>query len=148
MLQHSAPAVARAVEARLLPEATTLSLRRLRARATELLLELDADGADQRREQAERAADVRVHPGPAEGMATLAADLPAEDAAACYDLIDQLARMLKADGDPRPIGQLRTAVLSLLIRRPADHGLPDGVPHPAHRHRLAGLPQRALDGPR
>ena len=127
VLQHSAPDVARAVEARLLAEATTLSLRRLRARATELLLELDAAGADERREAAQRAADVRTYPSPAEGMSTLAAELPAEEAAACYDLVDQLARMLKADGDERPIGQLRAAVLSLLIRRPADHGLPEGA---------------------
>ena len=42
----------------------------------------------------------------------------------CYDLVDQLARMLKADGDARPIGALRAFVLSALIRRPADHGLP------------------------
>jgi hypothetical protein len=60
-------------------------------------------------------------------MATLTADLPVEEAAACYDLVDQVATMLKADGDPRPIGAVRAAVLSMLIRRPADHGLPGGV---------------------
>src|SRR5206468_187990 len=95
VLQHSPAEVARAVEARLLAEATSLSLRRLRARATELLLELDTAGAEKRREEAQRAADVRTWPGPAEGMATLAAELPVEEAAACYDLVDRLARMLK-----------------------------------------------------
>ena len=127
VLQHTSAEVARAVEARLLGEACWLSLRALRARATELVLELDAEAADRRREQAERAADVRCYPAPTEGMSTLTADLGADDAAACYDLIDQLAGMLKADGDERPIGQLRAAVLSLLIRRPADHGLPEGI---------------------
>jgi hypothetical protein len=127
VLKHSAPALARAVEARLLPEATTLSLSRLRARATDLLLELDAAGADERREEAQRDADVRVYPGAAEGMATLATDMPAEDAAVCQDVINQIAWMLKADGDPRPIGQIRSAVHSLLIRHAADHGLPGGV---------------------
>jgi hypothetical protein len=63
-------------------------------------------------------------------MATLAADLPADEAAAGYDLIDQLAKMAKADGDPRPIGQLRAEVFSLLIRRPADHGLPAVTANP------------------
>ena len=60
---------------RLLAEATTLSLRRLRARATELLLELGADGADERREEAKRAADVLAYfdrpgtsNGPTEGI--------------------------------------------------------------------------------
>jgi Domain of unknown function (DUF222) len=90
-------------------------------------VELDAAAVDRRREQAQRAADVRTWPAATEGMATLAAELPVEDAAACYDLVDQLARMLKADGDQRPIGQLRAAVLSMLIRRPADHGLPEGI---------------------
>ena len=127
VLQHTSAEVARAVEAQLLGEACWLSLRQLRARANELVLELDAEAADRRREQAEHAADVRCHPAPTEGMSTLTADLAADDAAACYDLIDQLAGMLKADGDERPIGQLRAAVLSLLIRRPADHGLPEGI---------------------
>jgi hypothetical protein len=52
------------------------------------------------------------------------ADLPADEAAEGYDLIDQLAQMLKADGDARPIGQLRAEVFSRLIRRPPDSGLP------------------------
>jgi hypothetical protein len=127
VLQHTSAEVARAVEAQLLGEACWLSLRALRARATELVLELDAEAAARRHEQAERAADVRCYPAPTEGMSTLTTDLAADDAAACYDLIDQLAGMLEADGDERPIGQLRAAVLSLLIRRPADHGLPDGI---------------------
>jgi Domain of unknown function (DUF222) len=127
VLQHTSAEVARAVEDRLLGEAPSLSLRRLRNRATELVIELDAAAVDRRREQAQRAADVRTWPAATEGMATLAAALPVEEAAACYDLVDQLARMLKADGDKRPIGQLRAAVLSLLIRRPADHGLPEGA---------------------
>ncbi|MEX5721922.1 HNH endonuclease signature motif containing protein, partial [Geodermatophilus maliterrae] len=39
---------------------------------------------------------------------------------ACHDTLDRLARMLKADGDQRPIGQLRTQVLADLIQRPWD----------------------------
>ena len=45
--------------------------------------------------------------GTGDGMATLAGDMTADEAAACYDVIDQLATMAKADGDPRPIGQIR-----------------------------------------
>jgi hypothetical protein len=55
-------------------------------------------------------------------MATLAAQLPAEEAAEAYDLLDRLATMLKQDGDPRPIGQLRTVVFSELLRRPWEPG--------------------------
>jgi len=125
VLAHTAPAVAREVEARLLPDATSLTLGRLRARAVALLLDVDADAVDARKKDAQRQSDVRCYPSVREGMATLAADLPAEEAAAAYDLIDQLARMAKTDGDDRPIGHLRAQVCSLLLRRPTDTGLPE-----------------------
>ena len=124
VLAHTSREIAGQVEAALLPEATDLSVYRLRNRANELMQQLDADAAEERRTQAERTADVHVYPAGVEGRATLAVDLPTDEAAECLDLIDQLARMLKADGDPRPIGQLRTHVHSTLIRRPADNGLP------------------------
>jgi hypothetical protein len=124
VLAHTTPATARAIEAILLPEAAQLSVRRLRDRALALLLELDADAIDARRKSAQRQADVRSYPSHLEGMATLAAELPADEAAEGFDLIDQLAEMAKADGDTRPIGQIRAEIFSLLIRRPADHALP------------------------
>src|SRR5947209_9511967 len=117
---HVAPALAREVEARLLPTATQLSVGRLRARAVALLVELDAAGTDRRRRRAERAADGRVYPAAAEGMATVAAELPTATAAACREMVDRLAGMLKADGDTRPIGQVRAGVLADLILRPWD----------------------------
>jgi hypothetical protein len=124
VLEHTAPSLARRVEARLLPEATQLTAGKLRKRALQLLLELDPAAADRKRTAAERRADVRVHPAPDAGMATLTADLPADVAAACHAVVDQLAAMLKADGDPRPIGQLRTEVLADVIQRPWDTGRP------------------------
>ncbi len=120
VLAHTAPAMARAVEAAVLAEATGLSLGRLKARALELLLELDPEAVDARRKDAQRQADVRSYPSPLEGMSTLAADLPTPVSAECYDVVDQLAAMLKGDGDPRPIGELRAEVLADLIRRPWD----------------------------
>ncbi|TKJ24818.1 HNH endonuclease signature motif containing protein [Blastococcus sp. CCUG 61487] len=122
VLQHTTPELARAVEAALLGEAADLSLAALRRRALELLAELDADAVEQRREQAEQAADVRAYPT-ADGMAALTTDMTAEDAAACFAVIDALAAMAKADGDPRPIGAIRSSIHSMLILRPADHGL-------------------------
>ncbi len=124
VLQHTNAAVAGQVEAALLPEATGLSVHKLRNRATALMVELDAEAADERCKEAEKTADVHVYPNATDGRATLAADLPTDEAVECYDIVDQLAKMLKADGDPRRIGALRAHVLSLLIRRPADHEFP------------------------
>ncbi len=121
-LQGAAPDLARAVEAALLAEAQEMSLARLRSRALELLAELDADAVEERRAEAQRAADVRAAPT-ADGMATLTGEMTVDEAAACYAVIDQLAAMAKADGDERPIGQIRSAIMSMLILRPADHGL-------------------------
>ncbi|WP_040339310.1 HNH endonuclease signature motif containing protein [Candidatus Blastococcus massiliensis] len=121
-LQSTTPELAQAVEALLLPEAGESSPARLRDRALELLAELDATAVDQRRAEAQRAADVRTYPT-ADGMAALTAEMSAEDAAACYAVIDQLAANAKADGDERPIGQIRSAIHSMLVLRPADHGL-------------------------
>jgi hypothetical protein len=124
VLQHTDPDIAGQVEAALLGQANDLSVARLRARATEELLRLDAAAAEERRKAAERVADVHLYPSATDGRATLAADLPAEEAVACFDVVNQLAAMLKTDGDDRPIGALRAHVLSLLVRRPADSGLP------------------------
>jgi hypothetical protein len=115
--------LARRIEALLLPGACDLSVARLRTRATELLLELDAAAADEQRRRKQQAADVFLQPG-ADGMATLGADLPADEAAEGYAMLDQLARMAKADGDERPIAQLRTELFSLLLRRPGGSGQP------------------------
>ncbi|WP_138758479.1 HNH endonuclease signature motif containing protein [Modestobacter altitudinis] len=124
VLMHTNAAVARQVEDALLPEASDLSVYKLRDRATELMVELDAKAADLRREEAEKTADVHLYPSATDGRSTIATDLPTDEAVECYDIVDQLAKMLKADGDPRRIGALRAHVLSRLIRRPADHGLP------------------------
>ncbi|WP_091109199.1 HNH endonuclease signature motif containing protein [Geodermatophilus dictyosporus] len=136
VLQHTDPAVARQVESRLLPEAATWTTHTLRKRAVAALLAVDADAVDARRREAERQADVRVHPSPREGMSTLAADLPAPAAAACFDLVDQLAVLLKKDGDERPVGQLRAAVLADLVQRPWDDSRP---PVTAHLQLIATL---------
>jgi hypothetical protein len=129
VLEHADPALARRVEARLLPDAAGLTAGKLKKKAIALLLQLDPDAAGRRHEQAQRRADVRVHPCPEEGMATLTADLPAATAAACHDVLDQLAQMLKADGDERPIGALRTVVLADLIQRPWDDTRPAVTAH-------------------
>ncbi|MGY1725943.1 DUF222 domain-containing protein [Geodermatophilus sp. SYSU D01062] len=129
VLEHTTAAIARRLEARLLPEAPSLTVRKLRERALALLQAADADAIDARRAQAERHADVRLYDSPYDGMATLAADLPADVAAACHAFVDTLAQMLKADGDPRPIGQLRTLVYTDLLQRPWETGRPSVTAH-------------------
>ncbi|MGY1686152.1 DUF222 domain-containing protein [Geodermatophilus sp. SYSU D00867] len=136
VLEHTSAATARTIEARLLPEATSLTVRKLKDRALALLLAADAEAIDQRRVIAQRHADVRLYDCPFDGMATLAADLPADVAAASHALVDELARMLKADGDQRPIGQLRTLVLADLLQRPWETGRP---PVSAHLQVIATL---------
>ena len=54
-LQHTDPALARVVEAVLLPEARDLSPARLRARALDLLAELDATAVEDRHTHAQKA---------------------------------------------------------------------------------------------
>ncbi|SDD34953.1 HNH endonuclease [Geodermatophilus telluris] len=139
VLQHTDPAVAREVEARLIGQAAGWTTHTLRKRTVAALLAVDADAVDVRRRDAERQADVRVYPSPREGMSTLAADLPAPVAAACFDLVDQLAVLLKRDGDQRPIGQLRAAVLADLIQRPWDTSRPAVTAHLQITATLAAL---------
>jgi hypothetical protein len=138
VLGSTRPELAKAIEVRLLPEASDLSVAKLRERALELLQSIDAAAADQRRDEAKRCADVFLQPG-ADGMATLGAELPADEAAEGYAVIDTLARMAKADGDDRPIAQLRTQLYSLLLRRPGGHGQPDVAAHLTITATLDGL---------
>ena len=128
VLQSTAPALAQQVEQLLLPEAVDLSVAKLKARALELLAELDATAVDQRRAEAERAADVFLQPGP-DGRATLGAELDGAEAAEAYAVLDELARMAKAGGDDRPVGQLRAELFSLLLRRPGGHDQPGVAAH-------------------
>jgi hypothetical protein len=138
VLQHARPGLAREVEARLLPEAIELSVSKLKRRALELLLELDSAAAERRHEQAKADADVFVEPR-GDGMSTIGADLPADEAAEAFNVIDELAKMAKADGDPRPIRQIRTEIYSLLLRRPGGHGLPTVRTRLSVRASLAAL---------
>ena len=137
--------LAQRVEALLLPEAADLSVAKLRIRALELLAELDAAAVDQRRQEAKRHADVFLQPG-SDGMATLGAELSADEAAEAYAQLDELAKLAKADGDERPIGQIRAELFSLLLRRPGGHGQPGVAAHltiSATLDSLAGASARA-----
>ncbi|KQS60796.1 hypothetical protein ASG36_07990 [Geodermatophilus sp. Leaf369] len=109
---------------------------RLRERAAALLLQYDAEASDRRRKAAKKLTDVTVR-NPADGFADFVVRMPTEVAAASWDTCDTYARMRKAAGDTRPIGELRALVASDLILRPWDTSL---EPVTAHLTLLAPLP--------
>jgi hypothetical protein len=106
-----------AIEEVVLPQATGLSITRLRALVRAELVRADPASVDRRRKKAERDADVTVR-GLGDGMAELRATMPAPGAAETRAEVDARARALKQEGDERPIGQLRSAVLHDLVTRP------------------------------
>jgi uncharacterized protein DUF222 len=111
------PAVVAAVEAAVLPEAASLSIRRLKERLRRELAARDAAASDRRREQAHRAVTVRRRPV-GDGVSELVAGMPDELAAACQATIDELAWRAQQAGDDRPIGMLRSGILADLVLRP------------------------------
>src|SRR3954464_15300171 len=139
-LQHADPELVPLVDAAIWhEEPRLLTVAALRRRALELLLELDPQSADENRAQAVKDADVFISPR-TDGVATLGADLPADEAGEACSLIGALAGMAKADGDPRPIRQIRTEIFSLLLRRP-------GTPWPGVQAHLTGTAAlAALEG--
>ncbi|RBY83281.1 HNH endonuclease signature motif containing protein [Blastococcus sp. TF02A-26] len=129
VVEHADPQVARRVEAQLLDQATELSVGKLRTRAQALLVAVDPGGVDERRAQAQKTADVRIYPSTREGMATVTVDLPADEAAAVHDALTRYAGMVKAGGDQRPVGQLRTRMFADLVLRPWDTTRPAVTAH-------------------
>ncbi|WP_218938503.1 HNH endonuclease signature motif containing protein, partial [Modestobacter altitudinis] len=109
---------------------------RLGERCAAALIAVDAAAADRRRRKAERCADVQAR-ATADGMGQLIGDMPMPVAAACRDAVDGHARLLKAAGDARPIGQLRALVMADLMLRPWDTSR---EPVTAHLQVIAPLP--------
>lgn len=107
-----------AVEAVVLPQAAELGVGALRALARAELIKRDAEAADRRRKQAEAAADVRLRRSVHDGMTELVTVVPHPLAAAMLCAVDGHARQAKADGDPRPIGQIRAEVMAHCTLRP------------------------------
>ncbi|MFD2093967.1 HNH endonuclease signature motif containing protein [Blastococcus deserti] len=123
LLGSAKPQVAAAIEQRVLPDAGRLTVAQLRHRIRRLLARLDAKALDERRAEAARRADARTQPT-GDGMSRLVVDLPVATAAACESAIRQHAEHLRADGDRRPIGVIRSAVVADLILRPWDTSRP------------------------
>ncbi len=137
------PQVIAEVEAAVLTGAHQLSIRRLQAAARTELLRHDPAAADRRRAQAERNADVVVHPA-RDGMAELRAFLPQPLASAIRDTVDAYGpdghggrgHPLDRSAARRGPGRSRTAPLG---HHPASGNRP---PDPPRTPRRAGLWRR------
>ena len=152
-------AKARAVEDRVLPRAGDQTTGQLRASLRRAVITADPEGAERRREAAERRAKVVLYPD-AEGTASLTGqNLPGIRAAAAFARITALARALKAAGVDGGIDLLRSKVLlGLLLGTlpyipPPPDGPPDtdGPPDDGGPPGTGGLPgtggPRDTDGP-
>jgi len=115
--------VAHTVQALVLPTAPELTPGGLAGAVRRALARIDAQALRRRHARARRAADVGYYPTQ-DGMARFYADLPLPVAGACVDAIRGYAKTQQAGGDGRPIGQIRTEVLSDLILRPWDLSRP------------------------
>nr|MBA3278307.1 DUF222 domain-containing protein [Geodermatophilaceae bacterium] len=115
--------VAHTVEALVLPRAPGLTPGGLAALVRRVLTRIDAQALRRRHARARKTADVGYYPTQ-DGMARFYADLPLPVAAACVDAIGAYAKAQHDDRDGRPIGQIRTEVLSDLILRPWDLSRP------------------------
>jgi hypothetical protein len=127
-------AAARAVEAKVLPAAGDWTTGQLRAALRRAVIAADPEGAERRREEAERRAKVCLYPDP-DGTASLAGySLPSVRAAAAMARIGALAKAMKAAGAGGGIDLLRAQVfLGLLLGTlpyipPAEGGAPDIPP--------------------
>jgi hypothetical protein len=136
-------AVAAAVQARVLRDAETCPPARLGDRARYHLYRLDAEAKERRRKEAERRADVHVE-RTADDLGRLVVEGPLPAVHAAGDAIDQYARWMRADGDDRTMGVLRSAAALDLILRPWDTSRP---PVTAQLHIHAALPSLRPDAP-
>jgi hypothetical protein len=116
LLGDADDAVAAAVQARVLDGAEDCPSPRLRDRARYHLYRVDADAKERRRKEAERRADVHVE-RTADDLGRLVIEGPLPAVHAARDAVDQYARWMRADGDDRTMGMLRsTAALDLILR--------------------------------
>jgi hypothetical protein len=122
---------ARAVEAKILPEAGRQTTAQLRVRLRRAVIAADPEGAERRRQDAERRARVSLY-ADEDGTATLAgAGLPAVEAAAAMARITAIARAMKAAGQGGGLDLHRARVmLGLLLGTLPYIPPPGGAPEP------------------
>ncbi|WP_456580992.1 HNH endonuclease signature motif containing protein [Blastococcus sp. SYSU DS0510] len=143
LLGDASDAVAAAVQARVLPGAADRPPSRLGDRTRYHLYRVDAAARERRRRETERKADVHVQ-RTADDLGRLVIEGPLPAVHVARDAVDQYARWMRADGDDRPMGVLRSTAALDLIPRPWDTSRP---PVTAHLHVHAALPSLRHDAP-
>ncbi|HEY7323599.1 MAG TPA: DUF222 domain-containing protein [Streptosporangiaceae bacterium] len=124
---------ARAVEERVLPVAGEQTTGQLRAAVRRAVITADPDGAERRRQHAERCAKVSLYPDQ-DGTATLAGTgLPAVSTAAAMARITAIARAMKTAGFSGGLDYLRAYVMvGLLLGTLPPGTLPPGTLPPGN----------------
>jgi hypothetical protein len=105
------------VEQQVLAKARQQTPGQLRAATRRAVLTTDPSAAQKRAEQARRERGVRMWPEP-DGMATLSAYLPAEDAVGVFAVLDEYARQTGVPGDERTLEARRGDALVDLVLNP------------------------------
>jgi hypothetical protein len=126
---------ARAVEQKVLPAAGGLVRTGLRDRLARAVISADPEGAEQRRDHAERQADVRLHPDDDHTATIVGSKLPQIHAAAAIARLTALAGACKAAGMSGSLGFHRAQVMIGLIlgtlpSTPPAKGAPPDQPPP------------------
>jgi hypothetical protein len=127
---------AQAVEALVLPGAGGQTTGQLRAALRRAVLRVDPEGAEERRQNAERQATVSLYPDEVGTAALVASHLPGVQAAAMMARLTAIAAGMKASGAGGGIGLLRAVALAGLVLgtlplTPAPPGSPPTLPAPA-----------------
>ncbi len=128
LLGDASDAVAAEVQARVLPGAEDCPPSRLGDRARYHLYRVDGAAKERRRREAERKADVHVE-RTADDLGRLVIEGPLPAVHAARGAVDQYARWMRAEGDDRPMGMLRSSVALGLILRPWETGRPAVTAH-------------------
>src|SRR5215472_3529870 len=140
--------VTRTVEEKVLPEAGNQTTGQLRAAVRRAVIAADPDGADQRRERAERHARVSLYADDDHTATLVGTGLSAVRAAAAFARITAMARALKAAGNPGGLDYLRACVmLGLLLGTLPPGGPPTSPAEPAPRELAPREPEPPVDPP-
>jgi hypothetical protein len=128
---------ARKVEEEILPGARRLTLPELRERLHFAVIAADPEGAEQRRQAAERHADVRLYAEDDQTATLMASKLPQIESATGYARVNAMARARMAAGCSGNLGFNRSQVLLGLMLDtlppiPPAEGAPPDQPPPGH----------------
>ncbi len=117
-VQVLSPEHAAAVDARLADVAGALTYGKLRSAARRMVLELDPEAADKRKQAARQDAHVRPFREPSGNAGLVARELPSDEVLASWQHVEQRALDLRAAGVPGTLQELRVrAYLDLLQER-------------------------------